>query len=245
MAHTSRHFARASARPRHRGRGWLALALIAFIAAVGWHAAAKLPPNWKPWGRVRLDRRPTTFANWQINILAFAPKTCLAALGRAKIAYAALPERPMHDGCGIDNGVHVSRLTAKFSPAIDSTCALTAALAWWEEALDKDAMSTMGAHLARVDHAGTYACRNVNGAQEGPRSTHATANAIDVTGFRLADGRRVSVAQDWDRPTDAGRFLARAHQDACRFFNAVLSPDYNALHRDHLHLDLGLWRACR
>lgn len=203
------------------------------------------PQNWKTVTRVRLDQRPAPWANWQVNILAFAPKTCLSALSRANIAYTPIAYRPQVDGCGIDNGVRVSRLTAKFSAPIDSTCAMTAALAWWEESLDNDALAVMGAHIARVDHVGTYACRNINGAAEGPRSTHATANAIDVTGFRFANGKTATVLRDWGQPTEAGRFLALAHADACKFFNAVLSPDYNELHRDHFHLDLGFWRACR
>jgi hypothetical protein len=32
---------------------------------------------------------------------------------------------------------------------------------------------------------------------------------------------------------------------ACLFFDGVLSPDYNAAHRDHLHLDRGRYRYCR
>ena len=216
------------------------------VAVLGIRAIHRLPENWKPWGKVRLDQRPTTFANWQINILAFAPKTCLSALTRANVAYTALPYRPVIDGCGIDNGVRVSRLAAKFSAPVDATCALTAALAWWEEGVDKHAMATLGAHVARIDHIGTYACRNVVGSPRlaGSRSEHATANAIDVSGFRLSDGRRISVERDWGKATPEGRFLAFARADACRFFNAVLSPDYNAAHHDHFHLDLGFWRTC-
>jgi hypothetical protein len=194
---------------------------------------------------VRLDKRPSPFANWQINILAYAPKTCLAALDRAKIQYTALADRPMVDGCGIDNPVRTSNVGAKFSSPVDTTCALTAALAWWEDALSKHARETMGVDVVRIDHLGTYACRNVYGRMAGPRSQHATANAIDVTGFRFSNGKRVTVLRDWGKPTPAGRFLALAHDDACRFFNAVLSPDYNEAHADHFHLDLGFWRTCR
>jgi len=32
---------------------------------------------------------------------------------------------------------------------------------------------------------------------------------------------------------------------ACRFFDVVLGPDYNDAHRDHFHLDMGAYRACR
>lgn len=220
--------------------------MIVVITGLVWRAVEFTPENWKPWGKVQLDRKPTVFANWQVNILAYAPKTCLSALTRARIAYIALPEQPMVDGCGIDNGVHVSRLAAKFSSPVDTTCALAAALTWWEEGLDKHAMATFGAHVARVDHIGSYACRNVVGSPRmaGSRSEHATANAIDVSGFRLSDGRRISIERDWGRATPEGRFLALARGEGCRFFNAVLSPDYNKAHHDHFHLDLGFWRTC-
>ena len=72
----------------------------------------------------------------------------------------------------------------------------------------------------------------------------------EETGFELADGRRISVLRDWQgRPQDAA-FLRAARDAACRVFSTVLSPDYNAAHRDHLHLDTanrgpGGWRACR
>ena len=180
--------------------------LLVVVLGLSWYAAGVirgLPENWKPWGRVRLDQRPTTFANWQLNILALAPKTCLAALSRANIAFTPASQ-PVHDGCGIDNGVRASRLTARFSSPIAATCALTAALAWWEEAVERDAMATMKTHIARVNHVGTYACRNINHEPGGPRSEHATANAIDVTGFTFSNGRTVTVARDWGQPTPEG-----------------------------------------
>ena len=61
----------------------------------------------------------------------------------------------------------------------------------------------------------------------------------------LADGREVSLARDWDDPGPRGTFLHAARDGACRVFDAVLGPEYNALHRDHFHLDRGPWRACR
>ncbi|TMJ11586.1 MAG: extensin family protein [Alphaproteobacteria bacterium] len=44
--------------------------------------------------------------------------------------------------------------------------------------------------------------------------------------------------------------LRGVRDDACKLFSTTLSPDYNAAHCDHLHLDeaprgaLG-WRGCR
>jgi len=236
--------ARARARRRSRGRGWLVLFLLAMLAVLALRTIQRLPENWKPWGHVRLDQKPTSLANLQLNILARSPTACLAALDRGKVAYTKVPDRPLENGCGISNGV---RLARAYSQPFEGTCGLAAALSWYQQALDNDAAAAFGAgaHLKRIDHVGSYACRNVNGAAEGPRSEHATANAIDVTGFELSGGHTVSVAHDYGKATQAGRFLALAHSDACRFFNAVLGPDYNALHHDHFHLDLGFWSACR
>jgi hypothetical protein len=75
-------------------------------------------------------------------------------------------------------------------------------------------------------------------------SQHAFANALDVAAFRLADGRRISVARDFDREDGRGRFLRQARDGACRWFKVVLSPDYNAAHQDHLHLDSARWAMC-
>ncbi|WP_375292508.1 extensin family protein, partial [Sphingomonas melonis] len=84
----------------------------------------------------------------------------------------------------------------------------------------------------------------------GTWSEHATADAVDIAGFRLADGRRITVVGDWTGSGDKAAFLREVRDGACRLFATTLSPDYNAAHRDHLHLDqadrgaMG-WRACR
>ncbi len=76
-------------------------------------------------------------------------------------------------------------------------------------------------------------------------SEHALANAVDVAGFDLADGRRVMVETGW-RSDDARvrEFLQVIHTSACRRFQTVLSPDYNAAHHNHLHLDMGRGPFC-
>jgi hypothetical protein len=85
---------------------------------------------------------------------------------------------------------------------------------------------------------GSYNCRNVAGTAR--KSAHATANAIDVSGFLLADGRRVTVLRDWrDADPQTRAFLRTVRDSACKRFGTVLSPDYNAAHRDHLHLEVG------
>jgi hypothetical protein len=99
--------------------------------------------------------------------------------------------------------------------------------------------------VSAIEHFGSYSCRNVYGRPEATRSRHATAEAWDVAGFVLVDGRRIRVARDWQSTKAEAAFLRESRDGACRFFDGVLSPDYNAAHHDHLHLDRGPYRMCR
>ena len=114
---------------------------------------------------------------------------------------------------------------------------------WDRQVLRPAARSTFGSAPAAVENYGSYACRRVNGPNgAGDRpSEHARANALDVAAVRLEDGRTISVARDWEGDGPAGpegrRFLKRLRDGACRVFSTVLTPDYNAAHTDHLHLD--------
>jgi hypothetical protein len=109
------------------------------------------------------------------------------------------------------------------------------------------ASQMLGSRVASVEHLGTYACRNIRGSPSFANhpSEHASANALDLSGFRLADGRRITVLGDWREDTPAGRFLRQIHAGACRYFRVAIGPEYNAAHRNHFHFDRGRWRACR
>ena len=82
---------------------------------------------------------------------------------------------------------------------------------------------------------GSYSCRNVAGSSR--RSAHASAAAIDIAGFVLADGRRISVKEGWQGTKAQREFLRTVQASACRRFATVLGPDYNTAHEDHLHLE--------
>ena len=93
-----------------------------------------------------------------------------------------------------------------------------------------------------------FSCRRLYGRGNGRWSEHATGNAIDLAAFVLEDGRRVSVLRDWKGDDEKAAFLRRARDEACSVFGTVLSPDYNAAHADHLHLDQaarGFGGVCR
>ena len=99
--------------------------------------------------------------------------------------------------------------------------------------------------VVKIETMGTYSCRNIYGGRSGRLSQHAFANAVDVSAFILADGRRVSVLGDWKGKQDAQKFLRLIHTSACKRFGTVLSPDYNQAHADHFHFDMSGNNYCR
>ena len=91
---------------------------------------------------------------------------------------------------------------------------------------------------------GSYNCRNVAGSDR--RSAHAQANAVDVSGFVLADGRRITVLGNWTQGTPAERqFLRLVANSACKRFGTVLGPEYNPAHRNHFHVEASGNALCR
>src|SRR5690606_8726962 len=116
---------------------------------------------------------------------------------------------------------------------------------WERDIVQPAAEFHLGQKVTRIEHYGAYSCRRVNHADRGRMSEHATANAIDIAGFRLENGRTVRIAGAWDSDTPEARFLRAVHDAACRTFRGVLSPDYNAAHHDHFHFDMGRFSMCR
>jgi hypothetical protein len=103
-----------------------------------------------------------------------------------------------------------------------------------------------GQQITRIELAGpAYQCRRVAGRADRRLSEHARANAIDIKGFTPENGRTVTVADGWHGIARDRAFLREARNGACDYFEAVLSPDYNRSHRDHLHFDLGRDDMCR
>jgi hypothetical protein len=140
---------------------------------------------------------------------------------------------------------------ARFGGGLVTSCPVAAALHLWErEVLQLAALRHFGSAVTLIDHFGSFSCRRISGSSEGPFSEHATADAVDIAGFRLADGTRISVRRDWDGEGPKAEFLNEVRDGACKLFATVLSPDYNAAHADHLHLDVAArgqmgFRLCR
>lgn len=195
-------------------------------------------------------RRQTVRQSTSIFSPAPEYRQCLSELGAQKAVYTPLPDQYFDTGC---SNVETVRLSSVHSDSTSLsltnlgpvTCNMaTTFAAWVRFGADRAAEQILGSRIVRIETFGSYSCRNIAGTNR--RSGHATANAIDVSAFDLADGRRISVLDDWRNGSPAERrFLRVVHDSACKRFGTVLGPDYNAAHENHFHLEADGADFCR
>ena len=205
-----------------------------FIAGRAWIAEH---PEDNPATPLDLNDPPGWATQAKIMALRDDIPECRAVLSRSDVAFTAL------DPAGEGDCARPDRLQLAdypLSPARPQmTCPVAIGLELWQrDTLDPLAQEIFGSGIARIEHLGTFSCRRLYGRGSGPFSEHATGNAIDIAGFRLNDGTRISVLRDWEGEGDKARFLRAARDGACDAFATTLSPDYNAAHADHFHLDM-------
>ena len=222
---------------------WLIVGALLAVAALVIHALAQRNPEDLPWTSLDLDAPIGMFTGRKLAGLTDDAPLCLALLAEAEIAHVALPEREAGERCGYVDGVRFTGAsggpTIAYTPRdITISCPVAAALAiWGSEVVQPAAFAAFGQRVATIEHFGGYSCRRMYGASEGRWSEHATADAVDIAAFVLADGTRISVIGDWTGSDSEARFLRQVRDGACDLFATVLSPDYNAAHADHFHFD--------
>ena len=220
---------------------WLWLGLAAILLAVAMiEGAAYIAahPQDVPWTRLDLDQPIGRFTGPKLAALGDDPRRCRALLANGGITDRAAPAVAAAPPCGYADGVRLDRETTWRPAGLVTSCPVAAALALWErDVVQPAARRHLGASVTAFEHAGSYACRRIGGGAEGRFSEHGTADAIDVLGFRLDRGGKVNVLSDWNGEADRAAFLRAVRDGGCRLFSTMLSPDYNAAHADHLHLD--------
>jgi hypothetical protein len=214
-------------------------------------------------GKVERPRRPGAWANVdpdddQILGPPDVLDDCEGELARAGVRYrkarlAVHKEKKSKLVCGAPQVVVYlggpEKIAYSSPPLV--TCTLALALASFEKIAQQEARSILKSPIVRIDHLGTYACREM-ARYPGWVSEHSYANAIDVSAFTLKDGRTVQVLRDFDASAlddpppkkPAGRFLRRVSRRAYdeEVFSHVLTPFWDALHKNHFHLDLARFR---
>jgi len=158
---------------------------------------------------------------------------------------------PAIDGpgiCGLTRPIKVSGLAngaVAVEQAVTMDCSMIPALeGWLAEVVQPIAQARFGQPVTAVSAMGAYSCRSVDNIPGAQLSEHAFGNAIDIGGFKLADGRLISVVRDWKKAdTQEAAFLHEVHAGACQHFTTVLGPGADPFHYNHIHLDLAMHGA--
>ena len=214
---------------------WLLMAVALVLGGRVWLAEN---PQHNPWAPLDLRDPHGMTTSVKLSGLRGDVPACHAVLERSGVDFTALA--PIDEGECIrpDRLILTDLEVSPDNPQM--TCPVAAGLTlWMEQDVQRLAREGLGSRVARIEQLGTYSCRRMYGAASGRWSEHATGNAIDVAAFVLEDGRRISLLQDWNDESASGQFLQAVREAACDSFGTVLSPDYNAAHADHFHLDQG------
>ncbi len=216
---------------------------------IGFAADRSLPHQHLPWRPLDMQA-PTGFAtDLQLLRLSLSPSSTCTQLIEAVDDYQTREAKAhrVKPPCGWDiaREVDLSEIAALKPRDVTMQCPLAAGNYIWMREIDKAALKHLGSGLKTIQHAGSYSCRRQVGNGSGQWSEHAYANAFDVMGFELEDGRIISVLKDWNGEKDRKRFLRDVRKQACKIFRVTLSPDFNAAHADHFHVDMGPTTSCR
>ncbi len=161
---------------------------------------------------------------------------------------ATIEPQPEIDGpgiCGLTHPFKVSALaegTVTVDKNVTIGCPLVVALeSWLAEVVQPYAQADFGENVVELEAFGAYSCRSVDNLYGAPLSEHSFGNAIDVSGFRLADGREIVIVRDWKKTgSQEAAFLREVHAGACQHFTTVLGPGADVFHYNHFHLDLAM-----
>lgn len=207
-----------------------------------------VPPKLSPVPALNLDYRGGWLVDWQLAEIRRDANLCARVIKNPNIDAKPIADLPLAEGCGLKNGVRVSAAGGARMPVDKLTCEAAVAVALWlTHEVQPMAELLLGQRIVAVQHMGSYSCRNIATTKiwNNIRSEHATANALDVKGFTLANGRIITVEKNWRDDGADGQFLRAIHDRACRYFRVVLGPNYNELHKDHFHMDRGILARCR
>ncbi len=212
------------------------LVVMAFLAGCGAHTPLPPPPVAQP---------PLLDAN----------SACLQDLAAAHVVFQPLAGYG-EGNCSIANPVKLTGGTVPWNHAGILSCPMARTIVHFEtDVIQPLAQRYFHQRVQRLLHFGTYDCRaqrnetseaaaRMGSSKGGRLSEHAKGRAIDLAGFELADGSKITVKQFWYSSGPEANFLHELARASCQSFNVVLTPNHDRLHQDHMHLDIGPHTLC-
>jgi hypothetical protein len=180
---------------------------------------------------------------------------CEEQLRRAGVVFASaeLPVKEAHGKlptCGTEQAVVYKRgpQGIRYNSAPIVSCGMALGMARLETVLNEEAQRYLGQKVARIEQGGTYNCRRM--ARFDLVSEHSYANAIDIRSVTLKNGRKLTVLANFGKldapPKRAESLFLRAVANRLYdegAFSVVITPFFDALHKDHIHLDQARYRV--
>ena len=200
-----------------KGKGLFILIVIAGIVTVGYRW---LPSQYNPFVPLTLDDPPGKITQFKLRRLT--PQACESLLTQANqrrlIRTQAVADSAGE--CPLSNVVRVR----DFGPV----------------SLNSSFLASCPLALSSA----LFVSRNIYSRPDARRSEHATADALDISAFRLANGQRVTVLNGW-KAEKTQPWLQALLSASCGYYGNGLGPDYNAAHANHFHLGMRGYGLCR
>ena len=222
---------------------------ITLMAAAAFWLYERLPAQYNPFAPLSINDPPTLVTRYKLRQMGNHPQTCLALLQQAKaqgqLTFRRVPDST--ENCPLNNVVRVQSFgNVALSSSFLASCplALSSTMFVHQRAVPL-AQSIIGSDLKRINHLGSFACRNIYNREGARRSEHATAEALDISGFGFTGKQQVSVLKGWKADGKGREYLHAVFENGCPFFGNSLGPEYNAAHADHFHLGMRGYGLCR
>ncbi|WP_315718913.1 MULTISPECIES: extensin family protein [unclassified Bradyrhizobium] len=173
------------------------------------------------------------------------PSACRIALTEEIAMAPSIPAIKGPGACGGDDLVRLEAVVlpdkrrVAVTPAAVMRCTMASTVANWVRNDVAPLVVRLGSPIAALDNFDSYQCRGRNNVAGAQMSEHGRANALDVRGFKLADGRMIELT-DRTQPRDLREAVLHS---VCTHFSTVLGPDSDWYHEDHIHLDLAERRS--
>ena len=226
-----------------RGKTLLTGFIILTIATLGYRW---LPPHYNPFTPLTLDDPPGRITQYKLRRLT--PEACASLLLQAN-QRDLIRTQPVADSggaCPLHNVVRVRDFgPVGLNSSFLASCplALSSALFISKQARPLTKRYTRSGSV-RIEPLGSFACSNIYHRPGARRSEHATAGALDIGAFRLANGERVTVLNGW-KATTTQPWLKAMLAASCGYYGNGLGPEYNAAHANHFHLGMRGFGLCR
>ena len=179
------------------------------------------------------------------------PSACMTRISNRIAVVEALPTFGGPGDCGATDVVRLEAVIqpdksrVAITPPATVRCTMAEAIANWVREDLTPATAGLGGAPKAIDNYASYDCRGRNRLLGARISEHGLANAIDIRGVNLSNGK---FADFTDRNL-ARDFRETMRKQVCARFTTVLGPGSDGHHEKHIHVDLaqrrGGYRLCQ